>query len=91
MRISDTDRDRACAILREHYAIGRLGDRELSTRLGAAQTAVTWGDLQALLHDMPPIPGMTLAPTMAPPPVPPPVVTHSHRPPTGYFPGAYNR
>ncbi|WP_198168184.1 DUF1707 SHOCT-like domain-containing protein [Herbidospora yilanensis] len=76
MRVSDVERDRACAVLREHYAVGRLDDQELSTRLAAAQTAVTWGDLNELMHDLPPIPGMPLMPSAhfyTPPPPPPPV------------------
>nr|WP_062337111.1 DUF1707 domain-containing protein [Herbidospora sakaeratensis] len=76
MRVSDAERDRACAVLREHYALGRLDDQELSVRIAAAQTAVTWRDLHELMHDLPPIPGMPLMPSAAPfaPPPPPPVM-----------------
>ncbi|MFC4592478.1 DUF1707 and DUF4870 domain-containing protein [Sphaerisporangium corydalis] len=80
IRISDFERDRACAILREHHALGRLGIHELPTRLAAAQTAVTWGDLQALFGDMPPIPGMPLAPMQYAPPMPP-IVQQPYFPP----------
>ncbi|TKK89591.1 DUF1707 domain-containing protein [Herbidospora galbida] len=79
MRVSDAERDRACAVLREHYAVGRLDDRELSTRLAAAQTAVTWGDLNELMRDLPPIPGMPLMPSAVPYAAPPP-------PPVAYAP-----
>ncbi|WP_214109639.1 DUF1707 SHOCT-like domain-containing protein [Acrocarpospora catenulata] len=60
IRVSDVDRDRACVILREHFAVGRLNEQELSTRVAAAQSAVTWDDVQELLADLPPIPGMSL-------------------------------
>ncbi|WP_062440780.1 DUF1707 SHOCT-like domain-containing protein [Herbidospora daliensis] len=75
MRVSDAERDRACAVLREHYALGRLDDQELSVRIAAAQTAVTWRDLHELMQDLPPIPGMPLMPSAAPfaPPPHPPV------------------
>ncbi|WP_202610202.1 DUF1707 SHOCT-like domain-containing protein [Herbidospora solisilvae] len=86
MRVSDAERDRACAVLREHYAVGRLDDQELSTRLAAAQTAVTWGDLNELIRDLPPIPGMPLMPSAHSytPPPPPPQVTYA--PPVHYPP-----
>lgn len=71
IRVSDAERDRACAILREHYAVGRLDDQELSTRLAAAHTAVTWGDLNELMYDLPALPGMPLAPRVYPGPPPP--------------------
>ncbi|GAA5057880.1 hypothetical protein HNP84_000582 [Thermocatellispora tengchongensis] len=86
IRVSDAERERACAILREHYALGRLNSQELPTRVGAAQAAVTWGDLYDLMRDLPPIPGMPLEPAAPPPPAaafmppaPPP-------PPTAYAP-----
>lgn len=63
IRVSEAERDRACAILREHYALGRLDEKELPTRLAAAQLAVTWGDLHALLADLPDIPGMSRSPS----------------------------
>ncbi|WP_147268259.1 DUF1707 SHOCT-like domain-containing protein [Spongiactinospora rosea] len=72
--MSDVERDRASEILREHFAVGRLRDDELMARLDAAQTARNWGDLQRLLADLPPIPGMALQPVPPPyqgPPKPP--------------------
>ncbi|WP_066366087.1 DUF1707 SHOCT-like domain-containing protein [Herbidospora mongoliensis] len=89
IRVSDGERERACAILREHYVVGRLNDQELSTRLAGAQTAVTWGDLNELMHDLPAIPGMPLAPVAYPPPpvayAQPTQVTYAPAPP-GYQP-----
>ncbi|WP_061300617.1 DUF1707 SHOCT-like domain-containing protein [Herbidospora cretacea] len=82
IRVSDAERDRACAILREHYAVGRLDDQELSTRLAAAHTAVTWGDLNDLMYDLPALPGMPLAPAAYPPP-PQPV---AYAPPPVHYP-----
>jgi hypothetical protein len=96
MRVADADRDRACDILREHFAVGRLDQDELINRIAAAQAAVRWGDLQQLLSDLPLIPGMHLhypghLPVPAPPvPVPPrpvygsPVAMRSADPASGW-------
>ena len=72
IRIGDAERDRVCAVLRELHAAGRIGLQELPTRLAAAQTAVTWGDLYALTRDLPPIPGMPLDPSAYPAQAPAP-------------------
>jgi hypothetical protein len=60
MRVANAERDRACDILREHFAVGRLSKDELTMRVAAAQSAVRWADLQELFADLPPIPGMQL-------------------------------
>ena len=52
-RISDADRDRAAALLRDHFAAGRLTRQELDERLAAALSARTSGDLGGVLADMP--------------------------------------
>lgn len=52
-RISDAERDRAVAALREHAAVGRLTFDELEERVGRVQAARTAGDLGALLADLP--------------------------------------
>ncbi|GAB1823857.1 DUF1707 SHOCT-like domain-containing protein [Herbidospora sp. RD11066] len=90
IRVSDVERDRACAILREHYAVGRLDDPELSTRLAAAQTAVTWGDLHELMNDLPQLPGMPLMPSVYPPPPPPPVAPYPPNAYVTYAPPVYH-
>ncbi|MCT9930960.1 DUF1707 domain-containing protein [Planotetraspora sp. A-T 1434] len=70
MRVADMERDRACAILREHFAVGRLSKDELTLRVAAVEYAITWGDLDEIFADLPRIPGMEISPT--PPPVPSP-------------------
>jgi hypothetical protein len=53
MRISDSDRDRAAAQLRDYYAEGRLNSEELDDRVTAALNAKTAGDLRRLMSDLP--------------------------------------
>src|SRR5258708_25974376 len=53
LRISDADRDRATALLRDHFAAGRLSAEELDERLAAALDAKTAGDLRRVLADLP--------------------------------------
>jgi Domain of unknown function (DUF1707) len=52
-RASDADRDRATALLRDHFAAGRLTAQELDERLAAALNAKTAGDLRRVLADLP--------------------------------------
>lgn len=75
-------------MLREHYAVGRLSTDELTQRVAAAQTAVTWDDLYRIFGDLPVIPGMEIGPpprypVVAPPvpPVPPPANVYVVPPP----------
>jgi hypothetical protein len=53
LRVSEADRDRAAALLGDHFAAGRLTHRELDDRLGAALTAKTSRDLKRVLADLP--------------------------------------
>jgi len=53
LRVSDEDRDRAAALLREHHALGRLTAEEFSERLDQTFAARTVGDIDALLRDLP--------------------------------------
>jgi len=60
IRISDADRERATARLREHFAEGRLNSEELEERITAALAAKTYGDLRRVMADLPdpaPAPG----------------------------------
>jgi hypothetical protein len=58
-RTSDADRDRVAALLREHFAAGRLTAEELDERLTATLNAKTFGDLRRALADLPgPAPAM---------------------------------
>ena len=52
-RTSDADRDRVAALLRDHFAAGRLTPEELDERLTAALSARTFGDLRRVMADLP--------------------------------------
>jgi len=67
IRVSDTDRDRVTAQLRDHFAAGRITPGELDERLSAALNAKTFGDLRRIMADLPgPVPALRHA---APPPL----------------------
>ena len=53
IRVSDTDRDRVTAQLRDHFAAGRITPGELDERLSAALNAKTFGDLRRIMADLP--------------------------------------
>lgn len=53
IRISDADRDRAAARLRDHFAEGRLTREELDERVIATLTARTAGELRRVMADLP--------------------------------------
>ncbi len=53
MRVSDAERDRAAADLRDDYAVGRITADELSDRLEAVYAARTAAELDALRTDLP--------------------------------------
>jgi hypothetical protein len=54
LRVSDTDRERAVVLLREHATEGRLTLEEFTDRMAEAYRAVTAADLEALASDLPP-------------------------------------
>ena len=57
IRISDADRERVAARLREHFAEGRLSPDELDERIAAALNAKTVGDVRRVMADLPdPVP-----------------------------------
>jgi Domain of unknown function (DUF1707) len=65
IRVSDADRERVTARLREHFAEGRLSQEELDERLSAALSAKTAGDLRRLMADLPgiaPVPAQAGSP-----------------------------
>ena len=67
IRVSDADRDRVTAQLRDHFAAGRITPGELDERLSAALNAKTYGDLRRIMADLPgPVPAPLGA---APPPL----------------------
>lgn len=53
IRISDADRDRVTARLRDHFAEGRLTADELDERIDATLGAKTFGDLRTVMADLP--------------------------------------
>jgi DUF1707 SHOCT-like domain len=53
MFAGDSDRDRATAALREHYAGGRLTLEEVSERIGRVLTARSNADLRSALSGLP--------------------------------------
>lgn len=59
---SDADRDRTCALLRDHYAHGRLDLEEVDTRIASAQRARTVAQLRDALQDLPGDPWTPVAP-----------------------------
>ena len=80
IRVSDTDRDRVTARLRDHFAEGRLTPDELDQRISAALSARTFGDLRRVMTDLPgPVP---VPPAEAPRPqwAGPPWIARRHGP-----------
>ena len=55
-RASDSDRDRAVSLLRDHCVVVRLTLDEFSERTGSALAARTRGELAAVLADLPAVP-----------------------------------
>ena len=53
VRISDDDRDRVIASLREHLAAGRLTLEEFTDRMSAALAAATSAELEPVLRELP--------------------------------------
>src|SRR5256885_14833229 len=53
--LSDADRARLAAILREHYAQGRLSLEELQRRVGVVLAAELAAEAAAAMNDLPPL------------------------------------
>lgn len=67
-RATYRDRDRAVDVLRLAAGDGRLAMEELDERVGAALTARTYGELTALVADLPTAPDTPASPPVAPGP-----------------------
>jgi Domain of unknown function (DUF1707)/2TM domain len=65
MRVSDADREQFVEALRQHHVDGRLTAEELADRTERAYAARTFGDLDALAADLPPL--QSPAPAAGPP------------------------
>ncbi|MBV8715840.1 MAG: DUF1707 domain-containing protein [Chloroflexi bacterium] len=55
LRVGDADREAVVSELQRHYIEGRLNSDELGERVTQALQARTFGDLAALLTDLPPL------------------------------------
>ena len=68
LRASDADRERAVELLRGHAQAGRLTVEELDERCSRALSAKTFGELDAVTTDLPPIsaPPAAIAPPSRP-------------------------
>ncbi len=53
LRVADSDRDQLIEELRDHALAGRLTSEELEERIGAAYSATTRADVDALRADLP--------------------------------------
>ena len=53
VRASDTERERAVAALKRHYAAGRLSTDEFERRVKRAYAAEWRGELRSLMRDLP--------------------------------------
>jgi Domain of unknown function (DUF1707) len=81
IRVSDADRDRVTAQLRDHFAAGRITPGELDERLSAALNAKTFGDLRRIMADLPgPVPAPLGAAPSAPRATPARAARHRHPP-----------
>ena len=67
LRASDADRERFVEALRQHHAEGRLTIEELTERTERAYASRTFGDLDALATDLPPLAAPAPAPAALPP------------------------
>jgi hypothetical protein len=67
LRASHDDRDRVVELLRVSAGDGRLTAEELDERVGAALTARTYGELAALISDLPAVPGSAVSAPAAKP------------------------
>ena len=69
VRAGDEDRDHTITLIREAYAEGRLDNDEFQARMTSAQQSRTYGELAALVSDLPvqpPTPAPVAIPTTIP-------------------------
>jgi len=93
--VSDADRERLIALLREHYAVGLFGLDELDRRVGVVLSAQYLDEVAAAVADLPATAGTGAARTgtAAPPGTGPPRRTrrrrghaHADQPAAGWIP-----
>jgi Domain of unknown function (DUF1707)/Domain of unknown function (DUF4190) len=87
MRASNADRERAVDVLKAAFAEGRLTQAEYEQRMDRAYRSLTYGELSAVVADLPqgPVPAPMVMPMAPPSMIPPPMMQHPVPPPT-YFP-----
>jgi len=68
LRAADADRARVAEILGAHLSAGRLSVEEYDDRLARAYAARTYGELDPLTHDLPPLERPAAAPAPSPSP-----------------------
>jgi Domain of unknown function (DUF1707)/Domain of unknown function (DUF4190) len=95
MRASNADRERAVDVLKAAFSEGRLTQAEYEQRMDRAYRSKTYGELTAIVADLPqgPMPTPMVVPVAPPPPmmrgpVPPPVYLAPPRPTNGYAIGS---
>ena len=66
LRASDAEREQVIELLRRHHEAGRLTAEELAQRIDRVNAATTFGELDAILANLPRLP----PPEAAPPPAP---------------------
>jgi hypothetical protein len=74
LRAADADREQIVSALQQHHTEGRLTVDEFTERMHRAYTAKTFGDLDVLTRDLPPLP-----PRLPDPPRPDPAVVARRR------------
>lgn len=84
-RLSDSDRDAAAGMLRQHFEAGRLDDSEFTERMGTALAARFAADLTPLFADLPDPHPDSAAPA-SPSSAPPAVTSWAPPPPTDIAP-----
>jgi hypothetical protein len=82
LRAADNDRAAVAAALGEHMSAGRLTVAEYEERLAQAYAAKTYGELDKLTADLPPLPHTPTPPARATPHVPD-ARPHAHVPTHG--------
>jgi DUF1707 SHOCT-like domain/2TM domain len=72
LRASDAEREQGIELLRRHHEAGRLTAEELAQRIDRVNAATTFGELDAIMANLPRLP---------PPPAAPPTSTEQERTP----------
>jgi Domain of unknown function (DUF1707)/2TM domain len=66
LRASDAEREQVIELLRRHHQAGRLTTEELAQRIDRVNAATTFGELDAILANLPRLPPEAVPPTPTP-------------------------